>query len=82
MRKVWNLPWSLHAREPSGAADAGGDESVAQACVTGTGDGRIGVNLGGTAGFPVPLGMEIRLFRITKRLDGEQCAKNARMTEL
>ena len=39
-----------------------GDESMTQACVMGRRDGCDSVNLGGTAGFPVPIGMEIRLF--------------------
>lgn len=62
MRKDWNLPRSP-VRDLPVLDDGGG--STAQAGVSGIGSGESrfreqdvsGVNQGGTAGFPVPLGM-------------------------
>ena len=47
------------------------DESMAQVGVKGRRDGRSRVKQGGTAGFPVPSGMEIRRFLV---LDGAYAA--------
>lgn len=54
-------PASELPREACGKKPVAG-ESAAQACVKGMRDGRVCVNWGGTAGFSVPWGMEVRLF--------------------
>lgn len=58
MRRVWNLP-----RSP--VRDGFSRGSTAQAGVNGFRVGRESVKQGGTAGFPVPLGLEIRRFART-----------------